>query len=61
MISFTSPQRDIDFLLFDLFGLDKQWADMPGLQEVNAELAQAVIAEGGTIASEVLAPRESER
>ena len=61
MISFTSPQRDIDFLLFDLFGLDKQWADMPGLQEVNAELAQAVIAEGGRIASEVLAPRESER
>lgn len=56
MISFTPPQRDIDFLLFDLFRLDQMWAEMPALKDVNAELAQAIIAEGGRIASEVLAP-----
>lgn len=56
MITFTPPQKDIDFLLFELFRLDEMWAEMPALQDVNTELAQAVIAEGGRIASEVLAP-----
>ena len=56
MVSFTAPQRDIEFLLFDLFGMEAAWADMPALADVNAELAKAVVTEGGRIASEVLAP-----
>jgi len=56
MISFTSPQRDIEFLLFDLFRLDGSWSEMPALKDINAELARAVVTEGSRIASEVLAP-----
>jgi len=56
MVAFTAPQRDIEFLLFDLFGMDSAWANTPALADVNAELARAVVNEGGRIASEVLAP-----
>ena len=56
MVSFAAPQRDIEFLLFDLFDMDSVWAGMPALQDVNGELAKAVVSEGGRIASEVLAP-----
>ncbi len=56
MVSFAAPQRDIEFLLFDLFDMESVWADMPALQDVNGDLAKAVVNEGGRIASEVLAP-----
>jgi len=56
MVSFAAPQRDIEFLLFDLFDMESAWAEMPALADVNAELARAVVSEGGRIASEVLAP-----
>lgn len=56
MVAFTAPQRDIEFLLFDLFGMESTWANTPALADVSAELARAVVNEGGRIASEVLAP-----
>ena len=56
MVSFAAPQRDVEFLLFDLFDMENVWAGMPALQDVNADLARAVVNEGGRIASEVLAP-----
>ncbi len=56
MVSFTAPQRDIEFLLFDLFDMETVWAGIPALQDVSADLAKAVVNEGGRIAMEVLAP-----
>ena len=56
MIQFSPPQQDIEFLLFDLFRLPESWAETPGLNEVSDDLARAVVAEGGRIAAEVLAP-----
>jgi len=56
MVSFVAPQQDIEFLLFDLYSMESAWADMPALADVNADLAKAVITEGGRIASGVLAP-----
>lgn len=56
MVAFTAPQRDIEFLLFDLFGMESAWASTPALSDVNGELARAIVNEGGRIASEVLAP-----
>ena len=55
MVSFTPPQRDIDYLLFDVFNLDDDWSTLPSL-DVDRELASAIVAEGGRLASEVLAP-----
>ena len=56
MVGFAAPQRDIEFLLFDLFDMESVWSSMPMLQDVNEDLARAVVNEGGRIASEVLAP-----
>ncbi len=56
MVAFAAPQRDIEFLLFDLFGMESTWANTPALTDINADLARAVVNEGGRIASEVLAP-----
>ena len=56
MVSFAAPQRDIEFLLFDLFDMESVWSSMPMLQDVNEDLARAVVNEGSRIASEVLAP-----
>jgi len=54
--TFTAPTRDVEFLLFDLYDLESVWRQTPALADMNAELASAIISEGGRIASEVLAP-----
>ena len=56
MLEYKAPERDIEFLLFDLFNVQDRWAEMPALAEVSEELARAVISEAGRVASEVMAP-----
>lgn len=56
MPSYTPPQQDLEFLLFDLFEVDKQWQDMPALADFTPDLVSAVIAEGGKLARDVMAP-----
>ncbi len=56
MLSYTPPLRDTEFLLFELFQLDAQWQQVPAFAEFTPDLAQAVIAEGGRLAAEVMAP-----
>lgn len=56
MPSYNPPQQDLEFLLFDLFQVDKQWQDMPALADFTPDLVSAVIAEGGKLARDVMAP-----
>jgi alkylation response protein AidB-like acyl-CoA dehydrogenase len=56
MLEYKAPERDIEFLLFDLFKVQERWAEVPALAEVSEELARAVISEAGRVAGEVLAP-----
>ncbi len=56
MPSYTPPQQDLEFLLFDLFEVDQQWQNMPALADFTPDLVSAVIAEGGKLARDVMAP-----
>ncbi len=56
MLEYKAPERDIEFLLFDLFKVQERWAEIPALAEVSEELARAVISEAGRVAGEVMAP-----
>ncbi len=56
MLEYKAPERDIEFLLFDLFKVQERWAEVPALADVSEELARAVISEAGRVAGEVMAP-----
>jgi len=56
MLTYQAPERDLPFLLFELFELDHQWQATAGLEDCNRELAEAVLAEAAKVAGNVLAP-----
>jgi len=56
MLEYQAPQRDFEFLLFELYQVEDHWRDIPAFAEVGADLAKAVLIEGGRLAAEVMAP-----
>ncbi len=56
MLEYRAPEQDLHFLLFDLFKVQDEWRDVPEFAEFTDDLVRAVIAEGGRVASEVMAP-----
>ena len=56
MLKYQAPLQDMEFLLFDLFRIDREWADAPAFADLDADLARAVLGEAGKLASEVMAP-----
>ena len=55
MSSYIAPLKDMLFVINELAGLDEV-ARLPGCEEVNADLVQAVLNEAAKFAQEVLAP-----
>jgi len=55
MTGYSAPLRDIAFTLDELGLLDRV-SRLPGCEEVNAELAAAIVEEAGKLARDVLAP-----
>ena len=55
MSTYAAPLKDMQFVIKELAGLAEVSA-LPGFGEVNAELADAVLAEAGKFAREVLDP-----
>jgi alkylation response protein AidB-like acyl-CoA dehydrogenase len=55
MSSYVAPLKDMLFVINELAGLDEV-ARLPGCEEVNAELVQAVLGEAAKFAQEVLEP-----
>jgi len=55
-MDYQPPERDIDFLLSRVFRLTQEWSDIPLLEDFSADVLSAVVAEGGRVAREVLAP-----
>ena len=55
-MDYQPPERDIDFLLSRVFRLTQEWSDIPSLEDFSADVLSAVVAEGGRVAREVLAP-----
>ena len=55
-MDYTARERDADFLMNDVFDVQKSWAEIEAYQELSSDLIKAVVAEGGRLASEVMAP-----
>ncbi len=58
MIPYHAPLEDMSFLMNDLGMLD-QVSGLPGYEEADAELVEALLNEAGKLSSEVLAPLNS--
>ena len=56
MLEYRAPERDLEFLLFDLFKVRDEWRGIPEFAEFTDDLVRAVIREGGRIAGEIMAP-----
>ena len=56
MLEYRAPERDLEFLLFDLFRVREEWRDIPEFADYTDDLVRAVVSEGGRVASEVMAP-----
>jgi alkylation response protein AidB-like acyl-CoA dehydrogenase len=56
MLEYRAPQRDLDFLLFELFRVQEAWQEIPAFEAFSDDLVRAIVDEGGKLASQVLAP-----
>jgi alkylation response protein AidB-like acyl-CoA dehydrogenase len=56
MLQYRAPQRDLSFLLFELFEVQEAWRAVPAFADFTEDLVGAVVTEGGKLAGGVLAP-----
>ncbi len=56
MLEYRAPERDQEFLLFDLFKVGEEWRDIPEFAEFSEDLVRAALGEAGRVAREVMAP-----
>ena len=55
MSDYQFPYKDASFLINHILGFDQACLDA-GLEDVNSELADAILEEAGRLGSEVFAP-----
>ena len=55
-MEYLAPERDSNFLLFDVFRVSDVWQQIPEFADFSEDVVQAIIAEGARVAAEVLAP-----
>jgi len=53
---YTPPLRDMEFVLYELLDVEAEFRQLPPHAEVNRELIDQVLQEGGKFASEVIHP-----
>jgi ferredoxin-like protein FixX len=56
MQTYQPPLRDMRFVLHELLEAEKHLAELPGFEEVNAELVDSVLDEAGKLFAEVVFP-----
>ena len=54
MPSYTAPTKDMQFVLHDVLKIAE--SDIPGYDELDRDITQAILDEAGSLAEEVLAP-----
>jgi alkylation response protein AidB-like acyl-CoA dehydrogenase len=55
-MSYIPPEADIEFLMRRVFALTDEWQGIPALADFADDVLNAVVAEGGRVAAEVLSP-----
>ena len=55
MLKYQVPQQDMEFLLFDLFQVNREWTATPAFADLDADLVRAVLGEAGKSAGTVMA------
>ena len=53
---YQAPERDAQFLMFELFKVQEIWPKIPAFSDFSEDLINAVVAEGGRIAAQVMLP-----
>ncbi len=56
MAEYQAPLKDMQFLLYDVFKAENQWAAMSDLPELGRDLADAILQEGAKLAEQVFFP-----
>ena len=56
MTSYKAPLRDMQFVMTDLLNYEKHYESLPGCDEVNQELMDAIMEEASKFAEEIIAP-----
>lgn len=57
MADYKAPLKDMNYVLFDVFGADKLWQSMPAMAEsVDKDTAQAILEECAKISEQEIAP-----
>ena len=55
-MEYQVQQRDIEFLLQEVFDVHSVWSEIEAFADLSPDVAKAIVAEGGRVASEVMAP-----
>ena len=58
MPSYKAPVDDVLFLLNDVFHIER-YGNMPGFAEASPDMVAAILAEGGKLCEQTLAPAQS--
>ena len=55
-MDYAAKEKDADFLMNQVFNVQQNWSQIEAYQEFSEELVRAVVAEGGRLATTVMAP-----
>ena len=55
-MDYAARERDADFLMNKVFKVQENWSQIDAYSELSSDLVKAVLAEGGRLAAEVMAP-----
>ena len=55
-MEYQVQQQDIEFLLDDVFDVQSVWSEIEAFADLSPDVVKAIVAEGGRLASEVMAP-----
>ena len=55
-MDYEAKEKDADFLMNQVFNVQQNWSQIEAYQEFSEELVRAVVAEGGRLATTVMAP-----
>ncbi len=56
MHEYRAPLQDMRFLLYEAFGIEHEWQQLAGMQELNRELADALLEEAARMTAGLVAP-----